>query len=162
MRLSYALLLLAAATTLRAQDHSTHHAADTAFAALQARGKTAMGVDQYASTHRFDTLADGGRIALTSDRDDPAAVSAIRAHFRDIAAAFAGGDFTVPGVVHAGAVPGTTVMAARRAAISYERRDLPRGAELRLRTADPAARQAIAEFLAFQRREHHAGGAVKR
>jgi hypothetical protein len=156
------VLLLLAATPLRAQDHAKHHAADSAFDALQRRGKTAMGVDQYASTHRFDVLPDGGRIALESDRDDPAAVAAIRAHFRDIAGAFARGDFTTPGVVHDGPVPGTKVMAARRAAITYTPRDLPRGAELRLRTADPEVRRAIAEFMAFQKREHHAGGAVKR
>ena len=39
--------------------------------------------------------------------------------------------------------------------------DLPRGAELHIRTADPEARRAVAEFLAFQRREHHAGGASR-
>ena len=160
MRATIAILFLAAAP-LRAQHagHDMHHTADTSYAAMQARGKTAMGVDQYASTHRFDTLADGGRIELVSDRDDSAAVAGIRAHFRDIARAFARGDFAVPGFVHdTTAVPGTRVMAARRAAIAYEVHDLPRGAELHLRTADPGARRAIAEFMAYQRREHHAGG----
>ena len=43
-----------------------------AFAALQARGLLAMGVDQYTSTHRFDMLPDGARIQLQRDTDDPA------------------------------------------------------------------------------------------
>ncbi|AHG88851.1 hypothetical protein J421_1314 [Gemmatirosa kalamazoonensis] len=153
MRTTLALLLLVAAPL-----HAQHHHADTAFASMQARGKTAMGVDQYASSHRFDTLADGGRIALVSGRDDSAAVAAIRTHFRTIAAAFARGDFATPGFVHDGPVPGTRVMAEKRSAITYEARDLPRGGELRIRTGDPEARKAIAEFLAFQRREHRSGG----
>jgi hypothetical protein len=39
-------------------------AADTTFAALQQRGETAMGVNQYTSQHVFEPLADGGRIVL--------------------------------------------------------------------------------------------------
>ena len=157
------LLLTLAAAPLGAQhaSHDLHHA-DTAFDAMQRRGKTAMGVDQYASTHRFDTYPDGGRIALQADRGDSAGVAAIRAHFRDIARSFARGDFDTPEFVHAGVVPGTKVMSAKRRAIAYQVHDLPRGAELRIRTADPAARRAIAEFLAFQRTAHHAGGVVNR
>ena len=37
---------------------------DTGFAAMQMRGKEAMRVDQYTSTHKFDALSDGGRIEL--------------------------------------------------------------------------------------------------
>lgn len=162
------LALGLAASTLRAQDsthagHAGHamHAGmnhDSAYAAMQARGKTAMGVDQYASTHTFDTLADGGRIALVSDRGDSADVATIRAHMREIARAFAAGDFDTPMLVHARDVPGTHVMAAKRAAITYTPRDIPRGAELRIRTHDVDARKAIAQFLAFQRADHRAGG----
>jgi TusA-related sulfurtransferase len=47
-------------------------------------------------------------------------------------------------------------MAARRAQIGYAVESLPRGAALRLRTADPDAVRAIHEFLAFQRQDHHA------
>ncbi|HET7600737.1 MAG TPA: hypothetical protein VFK09_10615 [Gemmatimonadales bacterium] len=133
-------------------------AADTGFAALQARGKSVMGVDQSTSTHRFDALPDGGRIELRRDVADSEGVATIRRHLREIAAAFAAGDFDAPGLVHAKEVPGTAIMAARRKAIRYEVRDLPSGAELRMITADAGARRAIHEFMAFQRREHHAGG----
>ena len=135
------------------------HQSDSAFAAVQSRGETVMGVDQYTSAHVFENLPDGGRIIL--DRDphvDTSGVARIRQHMHDIAAAFEAGDFTKPFQVHAQAVPGTAVMAARRSTISYLEVDRPRGAEVRIRTADPAAVAAVHEFLAFQRGAHHAGG----
>ena len=137
---------------------------DSAFAAVQARGASprAMGVDQYTSTHRFDDLPDGGRIELQRDVDDPAGVAQVRAHMRHIAGAFAAGDFTIPGFVHdRDEVPGTRVMAAKRASIRYEVEELPRGAAVRIRTTDPEAVAAVHAFLAFQRsdhRAHHGGG----
>jgi hypothetical protein len=132
--------------------------ADSAFAALQARGRAAMGVDQYTSTHRFDSLADGGRIELQRDTDDPAGVETIRRHLRGIAEAFARGDFGTPAAVHAREVPGTAVMAAKRGAITYTYADLPRGGEVRIRTTDPEALAAVHAFLAFQRGDHRAEG----
>jgi hypothetical protein len=47
-------------------------------------------------------------------------------------------------------------MAARRAAVTYSVESFPRGAAVRVRSADPAAIQAIHEFLIFQRQDHHA------
>jgi hypothetical protein len=150
------LLIVSGAALLLA---GTAAAQDTSFAGVQRRGKQAMGVDQYSSTHKFDALADGGRIELQRDTDDKEGVATIRAHMRDIAKAFASGDFSTPAFVHMQDVPGTKVMAARRAVIKYEARDLPRGGEVRITTSDPEALKAIHEFMAFQRSDHHAGGA---
>ena len=133
---------------------------DHAFHTLQERGETAMGVNQYTSTHRFDALPDGGRIELQRDVDDPAGVEQIRRHLREIADAFARGDFAVPGFVHAREVPGTAVMAAKRDAITYTFRELPRGGEVRIVTRDPEAVRAVHEFMAFQRSDHRSGGHV--
>ena len=116
-----------------------------------------MGVDQYTSTHHFDALPEGGRISLERDVDDSAGVQQIRAHIREIARAFKAGDFSTPATVHLKEVPGAKIMAERRSLITYEPRDLPRGAELYIRTSDDQARRAIHDFLAFQRSEHHAG-----
>jgi len=135
-------------------------AGDTAFAALQERGRLGMGVDQYTSTHVFDSLEDGGRIELQRDVDDPEGVAIIRAHLREIAEAFARGDFRTPAFVHAQEVPGTRIMAERREHIRYTFRELPRGGEVRITTRDPEALAAVHEFLAFQRKEHRAGGHV--
>ena len=128
------------------------------FAALQARGEEAMGVDQYASSHRFDALSDGGRIELQMDADDPAGIAEIRQHLQEIAAAFEEGDFRAPAFVHQGEVPGAAAMADKRGAIAYTYQDLPRGGEVRLTTSDPDALHAIHQFMAFQRAEHHAAG----
>jgi hypothetical protein len=118
-----------------------------------------MGVDQYTSAHVFEDLPDGGRIVLDRDSgSDTAGIATIRQHMRDVAAAFATGDFTKPFQVHAAVVPGTAVMTARRAALHGRERDRPRGAEVRISTTDAAAIAAVHEFLAFQRGAHHAGG----
>lgn len=133
---------------------------DSAFAGVQERGSSArgMGVDQETSVHRFDALADGGRIELQRDVDDPAGVAQIREHLQGIATAFASGDFSTPAFVHMREVPGTAVMAARRESISYVYGELPRGGELRITTSDPEALRAVHEFIAFQRGDHRAGG----
>ena len=131
--------------------------ADSGFVGVQARGREAMGVDQYTSTHLFEPLPDGGRIELQRDVSDSAGRAQILAHMGRIAAAFATGNFTLPGFVHARDVPGTEVMASEREKISYTVESLPRGAALRLRTNDTAAVEAIHEFLAFQRMDHRAG-----
>lgn len=153
-----------AAAAQHAHDHAAHHAPapqatpDSAFAALQARGHQAMGVDQYTSTHRFDALPDGGRIKLQRDTDDAEGIATIRAHLRSIAQAFSRGEFGTPAFVHGQAVPGAEVMAARRGAIRYEYRDLPRGGEVRIVTEDAEAVAAVHAFMAFQRGDHRAGG----
>ena len=138
--------------------------ADSAFAAVQARGADArgMGVDQYTSVHRFDALPDGGRIELQRAVNDSAGVVTIRHHLRTIAAAFETGDFSTPAFVHMQDVPGTRVMAAKRDAITYTYRELPRGGEVRITTRDPAAVDAVHAFIAFQRTDHRAAGADHR
>jgi hypothetical protein len=151
------------AAPLAAQVHNQAHMmgahadSDSAFAAMQARGNDVMGVDQYTSRHVFESLPDGGRIELQRLVDDTAGVAQIRRHLTAIADAFGRGDLTAPAIVHAKAVPGARVMAARHAVIRYRTAPLPRGAELRITTRDPEALSAVHEFLAFQRREHRAG-----
>jgi len=164
-RIAFTVAALAAlAAPLAAQEHQhdpSHHPgmmppADTGFAAVQRRGARVMGVDQYTSRHVFEPLPDGGRIELQREADDSAGTAQIRRHLREVAAQFAAGDFTSPLAVHAREVPGTRVMAARRDAIRYEVRDLPRGGEIRIVTGDAEAVRAVHEFLAFQRQDHHA------
>lgn len=127
------------------------------FTAVQTRGAAVMGVDQYTATHVFEPLPDGGRIVLQRDSADAAGTAVIRAHLRQIAVAFAAGDFRLPGVVHAQDVPGTAVMASRRDAITYAADTLARGGEVRIRTTDAEALRAVHRFLAFQRADHRAG-----
>ncbi len=155
--LGFPVCVLAQSTGEKPVKPASH---DSAYAAMQARGKQAMGVDQYTSVHKFDSYPDGGRIELQRDRDDSAGVAAIRAHIAEIASAFKRGDFSTPAFVHMQMVPGTKTMAAKRSLIAYEVHNLPRGAELRITTTDPEALKAIHEFMAFQRSDHHAAGHV--
>jgi hypothetical protein len=131
---------------------------DAEFEALQARGASAMGVDQYIAVHQFDALEDGGRIELQHGEDDPEAIETIRAHLKEIQVAFSAGDFSIPAFVHNTPVPGTDVMSLRREAITYTYQELPRGGELRIVTADPEVVEAIRAFMAFQRMDHRSGG----
>ena len=131
-------------------------AGDSGFAGVQRRGELVMGVNQYTSRHVFEPLADGGRIELERGMDDSAGAAQIRSHMEVIARQFTAGDFRLPGVVHAREVPGTSVMAERRGSIRYIVESLPRGAAVRVQTDDPVAVQAIHDFLAFQRQDHHA------
>lgn len=131
---------------------------DSAFAQVQARGRQAMGVDQYTSTHLFESLPDGGRITLARDPADTVGGARIRAHMNEIAAAFRQGNFNIPGFVHDREVPGTAVMRARRESITYTSDSAPGGGQLRISSRDGIAVAAIHEFLAFQRRDHRARG----
>jgi hypothetical protein len=155
-RFLLALALLPIAACSRKEQGSTP--TDSSFAALQQRGETAMGVDQYTSQHVFESLPNGGRIVLQRKESDSVGEAAIRAHMDTISRSFSAGDFAVPGFVHATSdVPGTTVMKRLKGEIRYTPRDLPRGAEVVITTRNPEAVLAIHEFLAFQRTDHRAG-----
>lgn len=158
--LLFGLAIAVAATPMAAQLPTAKGGTDSAFAAVQARGADArgMGVDQYTSLHRFDALPDGGRIELQRGVNDSLGVEQIRQHLREIAASFRQGDFRTPAFVHAQQVPGTSVMAAKRTAISYQVRELPAGGEVRITTKDPEAIVAVHAFIAFQRQDHRATG----
>jgi hypothetical protein len=146
---TFAFLLSLSATV------ACHRKDEAAFTALQTRGQTAMGVDQYTSSHRFEPLTDGGRIELQRDVEDSLGVAQIRRHLQGITVAFKAGHFDIPMFVHATSVPGTAVMAARRDAFDYTYGDLPRGGEVRITSRDSVAVAAIHDFLAFQRMDHH-------
>jgi hypothetical protein len=154
--------------TMTPEQHAAMHggvaskaSSDSAFAAMQARGKMAMGVDQYESAHRFDVLPDGGRIALEMNANDSLSITQIRAHLKLIEHAFEAGDFTTPAFVHMRSMPGTATMARRKAVIKYSYADLERGGEVRITSRDPRAIAAIHEFLEAQRAEHRSGGATR-
>ena len=153
-----AIVIVAALIGCSSTPKDTAQSSDTAFTALQSRGAEAMGVDQYTSSHVFESLRDGGRIVLQRDSIDAAGTATIRAHMANIASRFAKGDFTIPGMVHAREVPGARVMAARAGEIRYVADTLPRGGQLRIITSDSISIAAVHEFLAFQRMDHRAAG----
>ncbi|MEX2283261.1 MAG: hypothetical protein WEE89_12325 [Gemmatimonadota bacterium] len=150
------IILVVAVALIGAQPALGQTKPDSMFHAMQMRGRIVMGVDQYTSSHKFESLPDGGRIELQRDVEDARGASVIRQHLAAIAKAFAKGDFTAPAVVHMKDVAGAAEMTARKTLIRYHYKELKRGGEIRIETRDPEAVRAIHAFLAFQRSEHHA------
>ena len=123
------------------------------------RGAMVMGFDQTRTRHHFLLFRDGGAIEVTAN--DPADTKnrdAIRSHLPHIAVMFGEGNFEAPMLVHDSTnVPGTKVMAERKAAIRFQYVETARGGRVNIITSDPAALAAVHEFLTFQIAEHKTG-----
>jgi hypothetical protein len=127
-------------------------------AALKKRGTIAMGFDQDKTAHHFRTSATGGSIEVeVKDPADSVSRDQVRSHLKEIAAAFAKGDFTKPFETHAEMPPGVPSMERLKTVIRYKYEETPRGGLVRITTSDPGALKAVHEFLDYQAREHHAG-----
>ena len=127
-------------------------------AELKRRGTLAMGFDQDKTAHHFRTSAIGGSIEVeVKDPADSVSRDQVRNHLKEIAAAFAKGDFTKPFETHAEMPPGVPSMERLKTVIRYKYEKTPRGGLVRISTSDPDALKAVHEFLAYQAREHHAG-----
>ena len=146
-------LLLGAQTPVTGQQH---HGPD------DRRASAVMNFDQARTTHHFRLFTDGGAIDVSvKDRADTTNREAIRAHLPHIAALFGGGNFDAPMLVHDTTnVPGTSVMAARKAAIRYRYVKTPDGGRVDIQTADPEALAAVHAFLRFQIADHKTGDSL--
>jgi hypothetical protein len=111
-------------------------------------------VQQAGAGQVFETLPNGGIIELQRAPDDSTGMRTVRIRLRAMAQAFSQGDLTSPAYARVTSTPGAREMAERRNAIRYDYRELPRGAALRITTADFVARRAIWEFITSQRNEH--------
>lgn len=146
--LTFALLLATGP-----DQHAEHHPDD-----LTGRGDAVMGFSHDKTTHHFRLRAGGGEIEITAtDPRDTDSADAIRGHLRHIARMFSEGNFTAPMLIHAQNPPGTDVMAARTAAITYVVDPIAAGARLRIATSDQEALDAIHAFLRFQITDHRTG-----
>jgi hypothetical protein len=122
------------------------------------RANQGMGFDQQRTTHHFLLQKTGGTIEVTAnDASDTASTDQIRMHLRHIASAFAAGDFSLPMFIHDTTPPGVDVMKARREQMTFRYEDVGKGGKVVIQTADPAARDALYEFLRYQIREHKTG-----
>jgi len=131
--------------------------ADSAFNAMEHRHGDVVGVDPMAMAHQFTAVPEGADISLERQAHDEFGITQIRAHLLLISRSFKRGDFTIPGFIHAGDVPGAAGMRERSGKIDYTVEDLPHGGVLRVRSSDPEALQAIHSFIAFQIAEHRTG-----
>jgi hypothetical protein len=117
-----------------------------------------MGFDQDKTTHHFLLQKAGGTIEVTAkNADDKASTDEIRMHLRHIATAFAAGDFNLPMFIHDTVPPGVQVLNARREQMTFRYEDVDQGGKVVVQTVDPAARDALHDFLRFQIREHRTG-----
>jgi hypothetical protein len=136
-----------------AHDHAHDH--DTA---VDQRGDAVMGFEHARTTHHFLLASDGGAIQVeANDPKDVESLSQIRGHLAQVAAAFASGDFGMPGKVHDRTLPGIPEMTRLKAAISYRYEETEQGGRVRIITADPQALKAVHEFLRAQIEDHRTG-----
>ena len=164
MKLAIALLALTA-VPLVAQDMSScpMHAQHQKEAAqhqhdVEQHGDQAMGFSHEKTTHHFRLSSDGGAIQVVADNaGDKDSVADIRMHLTHIATMFKEGDFSIPMFIHSQDPPGAQTMKTLRQHITYTYEDLPSGGEVRIKTQDSAALQAIHTFLRFQIEDHHTG-----
>src|SRR5438045_8243676 len=135
--LAFALQHPAMPAGMTHEEHLKQMAKD---AELKKRGTIAMGFDQDKTAHRFRTSATGGTIEVeVKDPADSASRDQVRSHLKEIAAAFANGDFTKPFQTHAEVPPGVPVMEHLTAAIRYKYEETSRGGRVRITTSDPEA-----------------------
>jgi hypothetical protein len=145
------------------QDHSmqsdTHeHAGKNHYQDVEKHGDMAMGFSHLKSTHHFRLTSSGGFIQVgANDPGDAAARAQIQTHLRHISKAFKAGDFSAPEFTHGRIPPGVPAMQRLKSRISYTYAGTKTGGRVLIRTASPAALQAIHEFLRFQIEDHRTG-----
>jgi hypothetical protein len=138
--------------------HEEHQAQMKKDAELKARGETAMGFDQSATTHHFRLTANGGAIDVSvNDAKDEVTRTAIRAHLKEIATQFSAGNFGKPVATHAETPPGVDIMRQLRADITYSFEESATGGRVRISTGNPTALAAVHDFLRYQIGEHATG-----
>ena len=75
---------------------------------LKKRGGVVMGFDQDKTTHHFRLYETGGAIEVAAnDPADETTLGQVRTHLKEIASAFARGDFAKPFATHAEVPPGS-------------------------------------------------------
>jgi hypothetical protein len=138
--------------------HPAHQGHDAHAAGVDQRGDEVMGFSHTRTAHHFRLTRDGGVIDVAStSADDTASRDQIRRHLREVAKAFAQGDFSMPEAIHGRVPPGADAMKKGRAAIAYRYEDTERGGRVRISTADPALVEAVHAFLRFQIEDHRTG-----
>lgn len=127
-------------------------------AQMKKRGALAMGFDQDKTTHHFRLTASGGAIEVAvTDPEDEASRDAVRTHLKEIADAFAQGDFQNLFMTHDETPLGVPTMQQLKARITYAFEQTDRGGRVRIATSSAEAVTAIHDFLRYQITEHATG-----
>jgi hypothetical protein len=156
------ILLTLSLATVNAQQSppaSSSHECDGAhFDGVNERGDKGMGFSHKMTHHHFYLLSDGGAIEVEANKpEDAVSREVIRQHMTQIAAMFTNGDFSLPMFIHATEPPGMKTMQKLKRTIVYSAESTRLGAQVRIKSNDPEALEAIHEFLRFQISEHRTG-----
>jgi hypothetical protein len=120
------------------------------------RGPGVMPFSLAATRHIFSKTADGGvQRVVARKANDSAQVRLVRRHLREIAAQFRRGDFSGPSHIHGADMPGLArLQAAKPGQIAISYRDVPAGAELAYRSANPELVAAVHSWFDAQVSDH--------
>lgn len=125
---------------------------------VAARSPDVMPFSLQSTTHVFTRTPGGGvQKVVAKDPADVVQVKLVREHLRQIRAEFLRRDFSGPAHIHGAEMPGLAELQsapAGRIAIAY--REVPSGAELAYRTADPKLVQALHRWFDAQVSDHGA------
>jgi hypothetical protein len=123
--------------------------------AVAERGARVMPFSLDATTHVFDATATGGtQRVVADDPNDREQIHLIREHLRREAEAFQHGEFADPQTIHGRHMPGLAALRAGYQRIEVRYRDLPDGARIDYRTADPSLAAAIRDWFDAQLGDH--------
>ena len=117
-------------------------------------GSEVMPFDLDATTHHFVKLENGGLQSVLADNDDPEQIALIRAHLTEEADRFSRGDFHDPAGIHGHDMPGLHALVTGHDLLRVAYREVPRGAEIRYSSDDPALVQALHQWFDAQVRDH--------
>ncbi|HYL14798.1 MAG TPA: hypothetical protein VEV41_17275 [Terriglobales bacterium] len=133
-----------------------HHMAD-----LSKHGAEAMGFDQDKTVHHFRLRQDGGVVQVQAkDPTDVVSIAQIQHHLGLQKEKFSLGDFGAPEHTHGQVPPGVPTMKKLKSQIRYEFRKTSQGGTLSISSSNPAAVEAIQQFLRFQIQEHKTGDPI--
>lgn len=122
---------------------------------VAASGARVMPFDLERTTHGFDKTADGGvQRVVAKDAADARQIALIRAHLREIAAAFAAGDFGDPASIHGEDMPGLAVLREAEGRLSVTYADERAGGRIDYTGADADVRAAIHAWFDAQLADH--------
>lgn len=160
LAVSLLAISLTPAMLIRARQQEKHDAQMTQkqMDEMNKRGDKHMGFDHLKTTHHFVLTNDGGVIQVeANDVKDTESRDQIRNHLHHISMMFSEGNFDTPMLIHEKTPPGSEVMRQLKEEISYNYKQIDRGALIEISTSNAQARQAIHEFLKFQIKEHMTG-----
>jgi hypothetical protein len=121
-------------------------------------GTAGVSFDQSKTNHHFRLTQDGGILeVMANDPRDSVSVSQIRRDLPRLAAAFSWGDFTMPWQGSDQSPAGVAAMLRMKGRINFQYEDRPGGGAVSISSREPAAVEAIHQFLRGQIRDQQTG-----